>query len=472
MTLPRHLFISVAAVCLLNGCTMIPEYLQPDAPVAAKWPTTSADELSQDGQKYAGDITWQEFFKSPVLQKVIATALENNRDLRIAALNIEEARATYRIQRADLVPSVDGTLAGSRTRTPEDLSATGRAVTSSQYEANLGVTAFELDLFGRVRSLNESALEDYLATEEARRATQISLIAETANAYLQLLADQKALELTRSTLDAQQESYDLIAKSNALGAATKLTLSQARTTLEAAKANEALYTRRAAQDKNALILLMGTGDAAVLDSIESLNDVSLMEQIPVGLPSEVLTLRPDIRQAEHTLKSANAKIGAARAAFFPTISLTGSAGFASDALSSLFSGGAAGAWRFAPQITLPIFEGGRNIATLDASEVRKDIAVAGYEKSIQSAFRDVADALAGRATLSDQLQAQRDLVAAAQTAYDLSLARYKQGIDSYLNALDAQRSLYSAQQGEIQVQQAYLSNLIDLYKALGGGANE
>jgi multidrug efflux system outer membrane protein len=183
-------------------------------------------------------------------------------------------------------------------------------------------------------------------------------------------------------------------------------------------------------------------------------------------------LRPDIRQAEHTLKSANAKIGAARAAFFPTISLTGSAGFASDALSSLFSGGAAGAWRFAPQITLPIFEGGRNIATLDASEVRKDIAVAGYEKSIQSAFRDVADALAGRATLSDQLQAQRDLVAAAQTAYDLSLARYKQGIDSYLNALDAQRSLYSAQQGEIQVQQAYLSNLIDLYKALGGGANE
>lgn len=466
----RHLLLSAASISLLGGCTMMPGYERPAAPVAANWPTPAMGELDSQAKQSAADISWQAFFTSPILQKVIGTALDNNRDLRVAALKIEEARAIYRIQRADLVPSIDGTLAGTRSRIPEDLSTTGDAVTASQYEANIGVTAYELDLFGRVRSLNESALEDYLATEEAARATQISLIAETANAYLQLLADQKILELTQDTLNAQQESYDLIERSNALGASTKLDLSRARTTLETAKANEALYTRLVAQDKNALVLLMGTGDAAALDTLESLDDVGLMDQLPVGLPSDVLTLRPDVAQAEHSLKSANAEIGAARAAFFPTISLTGSAGFASDALSSLFSGGAAGAWSFAPRLTLPIFEGGRNVANLDASETRKKIAVSQYEKAIQSAFRDVADALAGRATLDDQLQAQQDLADAAQNAYDLSNARYKQGIDNYLSVLDAQRTSYSAQQSEIEVQRAYLSNLVTLYKALGGGA--
>jgi multidrug efflux system outer membrane protein len=470
MTLSRNLLMSATAVALLAGCTMVPDYMRPDAPVASNWPVPKADDLSGQAQKSATDVTWQEFFRSPVLQKVIATALDNNRDLRIAALNIEEARAQYRIQRADLVPSVNGGLSGSRQRIPDDLSPTGKATTGSQYDANVAVTAFELDLFGRIRSLNEGALEDYLATEEARNATQIALIAETANVYLQLLADQKTLRLTQETLATQQQSYDLIAKTNELGAATGLDLAQASTAVETAKANLALYTRLVAQDKNALVLLMGTGDAGALSETETLESVLLMDNLPVGLPSEVLLLRPDIRQAEHSLKGANARIGAARAAFFPTISLTGSAGFASDSLGDLFTSGGAGAWSFLPRLTMPIFEGGRNIANLDVAEARKEISVAQYEKAIQVAFREVADELVARATLTDQLQAQRGLVAAAQKSYDLSQARYKQGIDNYLVALDSQRALYVAQQNEIIVEQQYLANLVNLYKTLGGGA--
>lgn len=469
MTL-RALTLSAATIALLTGCTMTPSYEQPALPVASQWPVAEASTLSGESQQAVSTITWQDFFKSPVLQKVIATSLENNRDLRIAALNIEEARALYRVQRADLMPTIGGKLGATRQRTPEDLSPTGKSVTSAQYDANIGVTAFELDLFGRVRSLSEAAFEEYLAVEENRNAVQIALVAEVANVYIQLLADQKILTLAQNTLAAQQKSFDLIQRSNALGAATKLDLSRAQTVLETARADVARYTRLVAQDKNALILLMGTGDAAALTDTETLDDLQLLSAIPVGLPSDVLVLRPDVRAAEHRLKAANANIGAARAAFFPRLTLTGALGFASDALSSLFSGGAAGAWTFAPQLTLPLFEGGRNVAGLDLAEARKNIAVATYEKTVQTAFREVADELAARETLAEQLGAQRRLVGASQDAYNLSDARYRSGIDSYFSALDAQRELYAAQQQEILVQQQYYANLVTLYKTLGGGA--
>lgn len=466
----RSLTLSVAAIALLGGCTMAPTYERPAAPVAGQWPVTEAQTLSDASQKSAADITWQEFFRSPALQRLIGAALENNRDLRIAALNIEEARALYRIQRADSLPSVNAGGSLSRQRIPEDLSPTGKAQTASQYDANVGVTAFELDLFGRVRSLNEAVFERYLAAEENRNAVQIALIAEVASAYTQLLADQKIYQLAQNTLDAQQKSFDLIERSNSLGAATKLDLSRARTAVESARADVALYTRRVAQDKNALVLLIGAGDADALTTSETLDTLALLDAIPVGLPSDVLVLRPDVRAAEHGLKSANANIGAARAAFFPSISLTGAFGFASDTLGDLFTGGAAGAWSFIPRITMPIFEGGRNVANLDVATVRKDISIASYEKTIQTAFREVADQLAARETLAEQLAAQRRLVDASQDAYDLSDARYRSGIDSYFSALDAQRALYAAQQQEILVQQQYYTNLITLYKALGGGA--
>ncbi len=466
----RHLTLSATAAALLAGCTMTPTYEQPALPVASQWPVAEAQTLDVQGQKAAADITWQEFFTSPVLQKVIATALENNRDLRIAALNIEEARALYRVQRADLMPTVGLNTGVTRQRVPDDLSPTGKATTATQYDANVGVTAYELDIFGRVRSMSESAFESYLATEENRAAVQIALIAETANAYIQLLADQKILQLAQDTLGAQQQSFDLISRSNALGAATKLDLSRARTVLETARADVAQYTRRVAQDKNALILLMGTGDAGALENTETLDELALMTSVPVGLPSGVLALRPDVRAAEHRLKAANANIGAARAAFFPRLTLTGALGFASDALSSLFSSGAAGAWSFVPQLTLPLFEGGRNVANMDLATARKNIAIADYERTVQTAFREVADELAGRETLSKQLGAQRNLVQATQDAYDLSNARYRSGIDNYLSALDAQRELYGAQQQAILVEAQYHANLVNLYKALGGGA--
>lgn len=466
----RTLTLSAATAALLVGCTMTPTYESPGLPVAGQWPVTEAQTLDQKGRQSAADITWQEFFQSPVLKKVIATALDNNRDLRLAALNIEEARALYRIQRADLVPSVNLGTGMSRQRTPEDLSPTGKSQTSSQYTANVGVTAYELDIFGRVRSLSEAAMEEYLAVEENRAAVQIALVAETANAYIQLLADQKILQLAQDTLAAQQQSFDLISRSNALGAATKLDLSRSRTVLETARADVALYTRLVAQDKNALILLMGTGDAAALENTETLDSLAIMQNLPVGLPSDVLVLRPDVRAAEHRLKAANANIGAARAAFFPRLSLTGTLGFASDALSSLFSGGAAGAWSFVPQLTLPLFEGGRNVANMDLATVRKDMAVTTYEKTVQTAFREVADQLAARETLDEQITAQRNLVQASQDAYDLSNARYRSGIDNFLSALDAQRSLYAAQQQAIQVEAQYYSNMVTLYKTLGGGA--
>lgn len=469
--LNKSFLMALAVSTMLAGCTMIPDYDRPAAPVSATWPEGPAYGPMQAGtETRASQIAWQDFFLSPQLQYVIRTALDNNRDLRIAALNIEAARAAYRVQRADLVPSLNAAAAGNRQGIPEEASLTGSNTITSQYSANIGTTAFELDLFGRLRSLNQRALEQYFATEEARAATQISLIAETANAYLTLQADRKLLRLTNDTLAAQQESYNVIKQSFDMGIGSQLDVAQAATQVETARANQAQYLRRVAQDKNALTLLMGaTIDDSVLEA-EGLDTVAMMQDLPVGLSSEVLLDRPDIRQAEHALKAANANIGAARAAFFPTISLTGAAGLASESLSDLFSSGAGLAWSFIPQITLPIFQGGRNLANLDGAKANQKIAVARYEKAIQVAFREVADELAARGTYTNQWNAQKALVAASQQSYDLSNARYKQGIDSHLNVLDAQRQLYTAQQNEIAVQQQRLSNLVTLYKVLGGGA--
>ncbi|MBN66887.1 MAG: multidrug transporter [Rickettsiales bacterium] len=469
--------VTLLCTTLLGGCTMVPDYLRPDLPVSDTWQQEeSLPALSSEQQQAVSDIVWQKFFLSPGMQQVVETALNNNRDLRVAALNVEAARALYRVERSDLFPNVSAGASSTRQKVTEaqstsnPLFGTPQEYITSTYTANLASTAFELDLFGRLRSQNEAALETYFATQSARDAAQISLIAEVANAYLQWLADRKILALTQETLDAQQKSYDLIAKSYEKGVASKLDQAQVRQAVETARTNLALYTRRVMQDQNALVLLMGVKALPTSLQNERLDDVAVLKNLPVGLASDVLLMRPDVQQAEHQLLSDNANIGAARAAFFPTISLTGTFGYASSDLGDLFSSGASGAWSFAPQITLPIFQGGRNIANLDYAKLIKEASVARYEQTIQTAFKEVADELAARSTLDDELNAQHGLVEATQDAYDLSYARYKQGIDNFLNVLDAQRSLFSAQQQEIEIQKQQLANLVNLYKVLGGGA--
>lgn len=453
-----------------TGCTMIPAYNKPELPVADKWEKDSPLLDQKENSELARNIAWKDFFQSPQLQKVIQTALENNRDLKIAALNVQAARELYRIQRSDILPHINANVSGTRQSIPENASATGQKYINSQYNANIANTAFELDLFGKLRSKNQAALETYFATESARDAVQITLIAETANAYLQWMAERKILKLTEETLSAQKKSYDLISKSYKKGVGSKLDVAQVRTAVETAKANQALYKRNVTQDENALRLLMGLKDSDnILSDKQTLDDIKFSKNLLVEVPSQVLLERPDIKQSEYLLKSANANIGAARAAFFPTISLTGSYGFASSSLSSLFSGGASGAWSFVPQATLPIFQGGFNLANLKYTKTQKEIAVASYEKSIQVAFREVADELAALKTLSEELEARKQLVNATQEAYDLSYARYQQGIDNFLNVLDAQRSLFSAQQNVIQTERLLFSNRVNLYKALGGG---
>lgn len=469
----KILLTALLASSVLTGCTLMPNYKRPPAPTASEWPQGEAyKQPANPGLVNPAKLGWREFFQSPKLQQVIQTALENNRDLRVAALNIEAARELYRVQRADLLPTIDIVGSASRQNFPENAAGLQGEGIVSQYTANIGTTAYELDLFGRVRSLNREALEQYLATEEARKTTQIALIAETANAYLAYLSDVKLLQLTQDTLKAQQNSYDLIKKRFDLGVGTRLDVSQAAQTVELARANYSVYLRRAAQDKNALLLLMGVPSEGDLLQDVSLDDIAIMEDLPAGVPSEILLNRPDVRQSEHLLKAANANIGAARAAFFPRISLTGSAGLASTELSDLFKSGSGLAWSFVPQASLPIFEGGRNLANLGYSKAQRKIRVAEYERAIQIAFREVSDELAARGTYTDQLQSQRALAAAAQESFDVSNARYEQGIENYLNVLDAQRQLYAAQQDEIVVQQQRLSNLVSLYKALGGGVNE
>ncbi len=451
----------------LAGCTMIPELKKPAAPVAPGWTEQATTPLSTEGDQAASELTWQAFFGDGELAHVLETTLANNRDLRVASLNVEAAQALYRIQRASQVPGVDANGRVSHQHVTEAQAGTDK--TNSDYSANLATTSFELDLFGRLRSQSAASLERYFATSAARDAAQVSLIAETANAYLQWLADRQILRLTEATLKAQEASYQLLAKRQQVGLSSKLDLAQVKIAVEAAAANQALYARLVEQDANALRLLMGVPGGVNLEA-QGLDQIVLRENLPLGLPSEVLLLRPDVRGAEHELKARNADIGAARAAFFPRISLTGSVGLASAELDDLFSSSALTAWSFIPQITMPIFQGGRLKANLRYSELQSDIAVARYERAIQVGFREVADALAARKHLIDEREAQQAQAAAAQEAYDLSYARYKSGIDSFLNVLDAQRTLYAAQQRVIEIEKRRLANFVTLYKALGGGA--
>ena len=456
--------LSLALVAALSGCSLIPEYQRPNAPVPADWPQGEAySKASPEARAQA--LGWRQFFRDPALQQLIEVALENNRDLRVAALNVDAYRALYRVQRADVLPAVSADAAGTRSRTPGDLNMSGEPAISSQYSATFGVS-WELDLFGRLRSLRDQALEQYFASEAAQRSTQISLIASVANAWLTLQADQALLQVTRDTLKTYEESLGLTQRSFDVGVASALELRQARSAVDSARVSIEQYTRLVAQDRNALTLLLGQSLPAGLPSGEGLERTQLAT-LPVGLPSDLLQQRPDILQAEYQLRAVNASIGAARAAFFPRISLTGAAGTASSELSGLFDGGS-GYWSFSPSISVPIFNAGQLRANLDYAQISKNIQVAQYEQAIQTAFREVADALARRGTITEQLRATRAQADAAEDSYRLTEARYRGGIEPFLASLDAQRSLYSAQRALVGTQLVQASNLVTLYRTLGG----
>lgn len=454
---------------MLSGCTLIPDYVQPNFPAAEGWSAIPGYEQAQ-GTDQANALSWQTFFESPELKQVIQVALENNKDLRQAALNIEAARATYRISRADIFPNVNANGGASIQHMSDESSEAGRENTTETYQANIGLLSYELDLFGRIRSGNEAALNEYLATEQAHAVVHQALIAEVANAYLQLLADQKQLQLTEKTLAAQENTYGLLSESQSRGIASQQDVWRASTAVETARVNLHQYRRYVAQDQNALFLLLGVAQNNASLPVTTLDNIRVRDSLDPGIPSQVLLARPDVREAEYRLLARNADIGAARAAFFPSISLTGTYGLASQGLSDLFTSGALGAWSFLPQIALPIFSGGRNTANLDLAEIRKEQAILDYERAIQAAFREISDTLAARSTLNEQLEAQRRLVVATQSVYDISRARYDVGIESFLGVLDAQRELYAAEQGAINIERQRLSNLINLYKALGGGS--
>ncbi len=462
------------ALFALVGCsTMAPKYARPAVPVSSDWPTGPAykTEMANPSQKPLADIQWREFFVDEQLRKLIALALENNRDLRVAALNMERLRAQYQIQRANLLPKVDAFAGGSFQRLPETLSGTGRSMTVEQYNVGLGISSYELDLFGRVRSLKDQALEQYLATEQAQRSAQISLVSQVAAAYLAFAADCERLKLSNETLVNQQESFKLIKSRFEAGVSSALTVNQAQTTVDTARVDIARYTALVAQDENALTQVVGSTVPPDLLPKSLSERLTSLKDLSPGLPSDVLLSRPDILQAEGQLKGANANIGAARAAFFPRITLVSSVGFGSDELTGLFKPGSF-AWKFAPQITLPIFDGGSNLANKKVAEVDREIAVAQYEKTIQSAFREVADALAQRGTIDDQVAAQQSLTDATAESCRLSQARFDKGVDSFLTVLDSFRSLYGAQQNLISARLARLNNLVTLYKVFGGGSTQ
>lgn len=472
----RPLIASSLAV-LLGACSsMAPTYERPAAPVPATWPTGAAyapAAAEADAAKTAAaNIPWQQFVQDDRLRQVIAQALAHSRDLRKTVANIESARAQYRGQRAALLPTVNAGVSGTRARS---VAATGTGngsgtVQTQTTSANLSVSSYEIDLFGRVRSLSDAALETYLATEEAGRAARISLIAETASAWLALGADRSKLALAQQTLESAQRSMAVTQKRRDAGVASRVDVSQAETVYQQARADLASTTTAIAQDRNALELLAGSPVAdALLPTALPAADGAALADVPAGLSSDVLLSRPDVLQAEHQLKSATANIGAARAAFFPKLSLTAAGGVASTALASLFSGGASMVWSLAPAVTLPLFDGGANQANLAYTQAQQSLYVSTYELAVQTAFREVADALARRGTVAEQLSAQAALVDAAADSHRLAQARYTSGVDTFLNALDAQRTLYTAQQTLLTVQLSALDNRVTLYRVLGGG---
>ena len=464
------LLVLAGAILAQAGCTMAPKYARPEAPVPSLLPTGPAypqvGEITNRTE--AARVGWREMFPDPGLQRIIETALNNNRDLRLAALNVERARALYGIQRAELLPAVYATGSEVKTATPADLGSEGKRQLSERYDVNLGVAAWEVDFFGRIRSLKDSALHTYLASEEARRCAQILLVSSVASAYLTLVADREKLALAQTTLGSQQNAYALVKRSVDLGLAAETDMYRAQTQVDAARGDLSRIQQLVAQDANALNLLAGA-------PVETgripgrLGDVTQPRTLYPVLSSDVLLLRPDVRQAEYLLMAANADIGAARATLFPRISLTSAFGTASHELSGLFGAGS-DAWSFSPRISLPIFDP-RAWSALKATKVQRALVLAQYEKAIQASFRDVADALAFRGSIDDQVAAQQSLVNAVSETYRLASSRYERGLDSYLSVLDAQRSLYAAQQGLVSLRLASLASQIRLYGALGGGAD-
>lgn len=460
-------YLTLAIALGLSGCSMAPKYEQPEAAAPQSWPQGMAYDRNKAVTEGVTPLHWQEFFVHDSLQQLIELALDNNRDLRQSALNVEAYRALYRIQRSELFPAVGVGGGGNRQRLPADLSPTGQSGVSSQYDVSLGVSAWELDIFGRLRDLKGAALERYLAMENTRHAVQTALIGDIANAWLTWNTDYALLELTRATLETYRESLVMVEESHAAGISSALDVRQARSLVEQARVQMALYTRQLAQDRNALQLLIGAPIPGNLLYGTDL-DSPMLAELPIGLPSDVLQQRPDIRAAEHRLRAANADIGAARAAFFPSISLTASAGTASSELSGLFDSGSE-AWSFMPRINLPIFTAGRLKANLEYSEIQRDINVAAYEQAIQSAFREVSDGLAARGTFDDQVQAQSDLVTATSEYNEMAQQRYVEGVDNYLAVLDARRELFASQQQLLTYRLQQLSSEVALYRALGGG---
>ena len=462
--------ITMAALAMLAGCSLAPVYERPAQPVAQAWPAGDAYKgvSAAADARPVSQILWRDYFADDKLRKVIELALANNRDLRVSVLNIEKAKAQYNIDTAALLPKLSANVSQSASRTPSNMTGTGEAAINRQNNGGLVMASYELDFFGKVRNQSEAGLQSYLGTEEARRTQQITLVSEVANAYLTLIADQQRLKLAQETLKSQQTSYELSQKRFTSGVVAGTDMYDAQTTLESARNDAAVYTAQVALDQNALTLLVGSAVPEELLPTGDLAEVTQLAAIPAGLPSDLLQSRPDVQEAERALRAANANIGVARAAFFPSISLTASGGSASTGLSGLFKAGSS-AWSFAPAINLPIFDGGVNRANLNIAKAQRDISVAQYEKAVQTAFREVADALATRGTLDERLSSQQALVDAAQKSYTINEARYRKGADSYLNALVSQRALYAAQQGLITTRLAKSSNAVTLYKVLGGG---
>ena len=452
---------------MLAGCSLSPFYERPALPTAASYPGVNgaATQITLGVEQ----LGWREFFTDAGLQELIARALENNRDLRITMQRVVEARGLYGIQRADQFPSISAGAMASRTRVPADLSATGSAMTSDQYGAILNLSTWELDFWGRVRSLTAAALESYLATEEAGRAVAISLIAQIANTYLLERELNEQIAIALQTLATREDSYRIARRRYEVGYSSRLDAVQAETLLNQARADLAALMRQQVLNRNALTVLVGVPLTDFETQPLSMIEPGFVREISAGLPSDLLINRPDVLAAEHQLKAANANIGAARAAFFPRITLIGNLGTASAELSGLFASGSS-AWSFSPSLTLPIFEGGRNLANLDVSEARRNLAVADYERTIQRAFREVADALAERRWLKEQITAQQATLAAQTERARLAGLRYQNGAAPYLEVLDAERDRFLAEQSLVQVRRALLSGSVNLYAALGGGA--
>ena len=456
MNMKKNIILNILlAIFALSSCTMAPKYVRPKIEVPF--------EENKNKTKIS-TISWEEFFKSPDLQRVIKLALDNNRDLRIANLNIESVQANYGIVRSNLLPTINATALETRQGVP---SAFASFTPKKQFRANITLASYEIDFFGRLRSLKKAAMEDFLASEQARNVTKISLISETVNAYAQLLLDRQILKIAEKNLETQNKRYQLTEVRYKNGIDSQSTLLNAEALLESSRTNHETYTKLVEQDKNALMMLTGSFDEKSLPQDTTINDIKIAENLLNFVPSEELLSRPDIVQAEHSLKSANANIGAARATFFPSITLTGSYGYGTNKLNNLFD---SSIWSFTPQINLPIFTGGRNSANLDLANIKKKTEIAKYEKAIQTAFRETLDQLAERESVSNQLKSYDKILEARKKSYDISINKHLEGINSSLNVLDDEVSLLAARQNQAIVKKEYIANLVALYKVLGGGS--